>query len=129
MCRIINTRKVTINNIPDIIDVNKLITLLGNLGVKIKNGHGSLTFQADDGKRWLLRNRGIQKRRRQSSWLYHDCWSIVSPFRKRLHPKPGGDKIGRRRLDTHTLKGLLILVLSLDTKEKTISMVLNLKAN
>lgn len=49
MCRITNGRKVTIHNIPDIVDVNKLIVLLGNLGVKIKkNGKGSYTFQADE---------------------------------------------------------------------------------
>ena len=50
LCTVLLTsEKVTITNIPDIIDVNKLITLLGNLGVKIKkNGHGSYTFQADE---------------------------------------------------------------------------------
>ena len=50
LCAVLLTpEKVTINNIPDIIDVNKLITLLGNLGVKTqKNGPGSITFQSDD---------------------------------------------------------------------------------
>ena len=50
LCAVLLTpEKVTINNIPDIIDVNKLITLLGNLGVKLqKNGPGSITFQADE---------------------------------------------------------------------------------
>jgi UDP-N-acetylglucosamine 1-carboxyvinyltransferase len=49
LCAVLRLRKVIINNIPDIIDINKLITLLGNLGVKIqKNGPGSYTFQADD---------------------------------------------------------------------------------
>jgi UDP-N-acetylglucosamine 1-carboxyvinyltransferase len=49
MCSSFNSRKVIINNIPDIIDINKLITLLENLGVNIqKNGPGSYTFQADD---------------------------------------------------------------------------------
>src|SRR5204862_8317788 len=50
LCAVLLTpEKVTINNIPDIIDVNKLITLLGNVGVKMKkNGRGSITFQSDD---------------------------------------------------------------------------------
>ncbi len=50
LCAVLLTpQKVTINNIPDILDVNKLITLLGNLGVKIqKNKQGSITFQADE---------------------------------------------------------------------------------
>ena len=50
LCAVLLTpEKVTINNIPDIVDVNKLITLLGNLGVKIqKNGVGDYTFQADE---------------------------------------------------------------------------------
>ena len=46
---LLTSEKVRVTNIPDIIDVNKLITLLGNLGVKIqKNGHGDYTFQADE---------------------------------------------------------------------------------
>jgi UDP-N-acetylglucosamine 1-carboxyvinyltransferase len=49
MCCSFNFWKVVINNIPDIIDINKLITLLGNLGVKIqKKWSGSYTFQTDD---------------------------------------------------------------------------------
>ena len=50
LCAVLLTPdKVTINNIPDIIDVNKLITLLGNLGVKIqRNSSSSITFQADE---------------------------------------------------------------------------------
>ena len=50
LCAVLLTpEEVTIENIPDIVDVNKLISLLSNLGVKIqKNGHGSYTFKADD---------------------------------------------------------------------------------
>ena len=57
---LLTSEKVRVTNIPDIIDVNKLITLLGNLGVKIqKNGPGDYTFQADEVKCELFKNRSF----------------------------------------------------------------------
>ena len=103
LCAVLLTpEKVTIHNIPDIVDVNKLIFLLEDLGVKIqKRGHGSYTFKADDVNLDYL----------QSSQFKHDgrglrgSIMLVGPllgrFGKGYIPKPGGDKIGRRRLDTH----------------------------
>ena len=103
LCTVLLTdQKVTINNIPDIVDVNKLIDLLGNLGVKIKkNGKGSYTFQADDVNVHYLESDQFKK---DGSGLRGSIM-IVGPllgrFGKGYIPKPGGDKIGRRRLDTH----------------------------
>lgn len=103
LCAVLLTNeKVTINNIPDIIDVNKLITLLGNLGVKIqKNGHGSITFQADEVNVGYLETEAFK----QEGGSLRGSIMIVGPllarFGKGYIPKPGGDKIGRRRLDTH----------------------------
>jgi UDP-N-acetylglucosamine enolpyruvyl transferase len=53
---------------------------------------------------------------------HHDCWTLLARFGKGYIPKPGGDKIGRRRLDTH-FEGFINLELSLDTIEKITFMV------
>jgi UDP-N-acetylglucosamine 1-carboxyvinyltransferase len=99
---LLTTEKVTINNIPDIIDVNKLIQLLGNLGVKIqKNGPNSYTFQSDEVNLQYLETEAFKK----EGGALRGSIMIVGPLLARLGkgyiPKPGGDKIGRRRLDTH----------------------------
>jgi UDP-N-acetylglucosamine 1-carboxyvinyltransferase len=103
LCAVLLTpEKVTINNIPDIVDVNKLITLLEDLGVKIqKKGKGSYTFMADDvNLDYLLSDQFKQDGRglRGSIML---VGPLLARFGKGYIPKPGGDKIGRRRLDTH----------------------------
>ena len=103
LCAVLLTPdKVTLNNIPDIIDVQKLIKLLGKLGVKVeKLGHGSYSFQADDINLSFLESEEFKK---DGSGLRGSIM-IVGPmlgrFGKGYIPKPGGDKIGRRRLDTH----------------------------
>jgi UDP-N-acetylglucosamine 1-carboxyvinyltransferase len=85
LCAVLRLRKVIINNIPDIIDINKLITLLGNLGVKIqKNGPGSYTFQADDVNVGYLRQK-LSKRRWFFTRFYNDCWPFISSFWKRVY--------------------------------------------
>ncbi|MCL4127319.1 UNVERIFIED_CONTAM: hypothetical protein GTU68_012789 [Idotea baltica] len=103
LCAVLLTpEKVTISNIPDIVDVNKLINLLENFGVKIqKNGQGSYTFQADDinleyleSERFKIDGSGL----RGSIMI---VGPLLARFGKGYIPKPGGDKIGRRRLDTH----------------------------
>lgn len=103
LCAVLLTpEKVTINNIPDIIDVNKLITLLGNLGVKIqKNGQGSLTFQADDVNVGYLETEAFKKEGGSLRGSIMIVGPLLARFGKGYIPKPGGDKIGRRRLDTH----------------------------
>ena len=93
---------VTVNNIPDIIDVNKLITLLGNLGVKIKkNGKGSYTFQADEVNVDYLKTDAFKKEGGSLRGSIMIVGPLLARFGKGYIPKPGGDKIGRRRLDTH----------------------------
>lgn len=103
LCAVLLTpEKVTINNIPDIIDVNKLITLLGNLGVKIqKNGAGSITFQADEVNVGYLETEAFKKEGGSLRGSIMIVGPLLARFGRGYIPKPGGDKIGRRRLDTH----------------------------
>lgn len=103
LCAVLLTPdKVTIHNIPDIVDVNKLIALLGKLGVKVdKLGRSSYSFQADEINLDYLETPQFKI---DGSGLRGSIM-IVGPmlarFGKGYIPKPGGDKIGRRRLDTH----------------------------
>ena len=103
LCAVLLTpEKVTISNIPDIIDVNKLITLLGNLGVKLqKNGPGSITFQADEVNVGYLETEAFKKEGGSLRGSIMIVGPLLTRFGKGYIPKPGGDKIGRRRLDTH----------------------------
>ncbi|WP_026838375.1 UDP-N-acetylglucosamine 1-carboxyvinyltransferase [Gillisia sp. JM1] len=103
LCAVLLTpEKVIINNIPDIIDVSKLIKLLGNLGVKIeKLDKGRYSFQSDSIDLDYLESDAFKN---EGSGLRGSIM-IVGPllgrFGKGYIPRPGGDKIGRRRLDTH----------------------------
>ncbi len=103
LCAVLMTpEKVEINNIPDIRDVNKLIDILENLGVKIqKLGKGHFTFKSDSLNLEYLESDQFKK---EGSGLRGSIM-IVGPllgrFGKGYIPRPGGDKIGRRRLDTH----------------------------
>ncbi|MFL1895456.1 UDP-N-acetylglucosamine 1-carboxyvinyltransferase [Aquimarina sp. 2-A2] len=103
LCAVLLTPdKVTISNIPDIRDVNKLIEILGNLGVKIqKLGKGKFSFISDELNLDYLESEQFKK---EGSGLRGSIM-IVGPllgrFGKGYIPRPGGDKIGRRRLDTH----------------------------
>jgi UDP-N-acetylglucosamine 1-carboxyvinyltransferase len=103
LCAVLLTsEKVTINNIPDILDVNKLIHLLKQLGVKVeKIGKGSYTFQSNELDLDYLKS---EKFKEEGSGLRGSIM-IVGPMLARFGqgyiPRPGGDKIGRRRLDTH----------------------------
>ncbi|RZK04146.1 MAG: UDP-N-acetylglucosamine 1-carboxyvinyltransferase, partial [Flavobacterium sp.] len=103
LCAVLLTpEKVTINNIPDIIDVNKLITLLGNLGVKIqRNERGSITFQSDEVNVGYLETEAFKKEGGSLRGSIMIVGPLLARFGKGYIPKPGGDKIGRRRLDTH----------------------------
>jgi UDP-N-acetylglucosamine 1-carboxyvinyltransferase len=110
LCAVLLTpEKVTINNIPDIIDVNKLIQLLRNFGVKVEQiAAGSYSFQSDEinldylsSDQYKIDGRGL----RGSIML---VGPLLARFGKGSIPRPGGDKIGRRRLDTH-FEGLINL--------------------
>jgi UDP-N-acetylglucosamine 1-carboxyvinyltransferase len=103
LCAVLLTpNKVTINNIPDIIDINKLISLLGNLGVKIqKLAHGSYSFQSDELNLEYLETPNFKKEGSSLRGSIMIVGPLLARFGKGYIPKPGGDKIGRRRLDTH----------------------------
>ncbi len=95
--------EVIIHNIPDIRDVNKLIELLSDLGVKVNklSSEGSWSFKADDLDLDFLNSKAF----RQKGSALRGSIMIIGPlltrFGKGYIPSPGGDKIGRRRLDTH----------------------------
>ncbi|MEO6346812.1 MAG: UDP-N-acetylglucosamine 1-carboxyvinyltransferase, partial [Aquaticitalea sp.] len=103
LCAVLLTSElVTIHNIPDIIDVNKLITLLGNFGVKTRKlAHGSYTFQADDVNMTYLESPEFKEDGKSLRGSIMIVGPLLARFGKGYIPKPGGDKIGRRRLDTH----------------------------
>ena len=102
---LLTSEKVTINNIPDILDVNLQIELLGELGVKIErvNPHTCI-FQADDVDVHYLHSEDYHKKSGRLRGSVMLAGPMLARFKKAFIPKPGGDKIGRRRLDTH-IKG------------------------
>jgi UDP-N-acetylglucosamine 1-carboxyvinyltransferase len=103
LCAVLLTPEtVTINNIPDIVDVNKLISLLQKLGVKVnKLGKGSYSFQADEVDLNYLESDQFKIDGRGLRGSIMIVGPLLARFGKGYIPKPGGDKIGRRRLDTH----------------------------
>ena len=103
LCAVLLTaEEVTIHNIPDIIDVNKLIALLEDLGVKIqKKAKGSYSFKADDVNLDYLQSDQYKKDGKGLRGSIMLVGPLLARFGKGYIPKPGGDKIGRRRLDTH----------------------------
>ena len=103
LCAVLLTaEEIKIDNIPDIIDVNKLIELLKKLGVKVnKLGKGSYTFKADDINLKYLESAEFKEDGRGLRGSIMIVGPLLGRFGKGYIPKPGGDKIGRRRLDTH----------------------------
>jgi UDP-N-acetylglucosamine 1-carboxyvinyltransferase len=99
---LLTAEEIKIENIPDIIDVNKLISLLKNLGVKInKIGKGSYTFKADEVNLKYLESAEFKEDGKGLRGSIMIVGPLLARFGKGYIPKPGGDKIGRRRLDTH----------------------------
>ncbi len=100
---------IIINNIPDIIDVNKLINLLRNFGVKVsKVDPGSYEFQSDAVNLDYLNSEQFKKDGKGLRGSIMLVGPLLARFGKGSIPRPGGDKIGRRRLDTH-FEGLIQL--------------------
>jgi UDP-N-acetylglucosamine 1-carboxyvinyltransferase len=101
---LLTSQKVTITNIPDILDVNLLIELLGDMNVKIERPQrDTCIFQADDVNVDYLRSDGYKQKSGRLRGSVMLAGPMLARFRKAYIPKPGGDKIGRRRLDTHII--------------------------
>lgn len=95
---------VTINNIPDILDVNLLIDLLADLGVKVNRiDRHTCVFEARDVQLEKLEDPAFQKNSSRLRGSVMIAGPLLARFKKAFIPKPGGDKIGRRRLDTHII--------------------------
>jgi len=101
---VLTSEKVTLENLPDIRDVNFLIDLLEELGVKVeREGNGTVHFQASNINLDYLQSEAFRKRAASLRGSVMIMGPLLSRFKKAFMPKPGGDKIGARPLDTHFL--------------------------
>jgi len=99
---LLTAEPVTLHNVPDILDVNKLIQLVGDLGCKVENlGKGSYRFTASNINISYLKTDAYRKKAATLRGSVMLLGPILARFGEANIPKPGGDKIGRRRLDTH----------------------------
>jgi UDP-N-acetylglucosamine 1-carboxyvinyltransferase len=99
---LLSDEEVLINNVPDIRDVNKLIEILGNLGVTVqKLGKGAYSFKSDNLDLDYLESERFKEEGSALRGSIMIVGPLLSRFGKGFIPQPGGDKIGRRRLDTH----------------------------
>jgi len=105
ICAVLLTaEKVDMSNIPEIVDVMKLIDLLKDMGVKVERiDKGHYTFQADQVDLDFLKTADYKKKAAALRGSIMVVGPLLARFGKGYIPKPGGDKIGRRRLDTHFL--------------------------
>lgn len=101
---LLTPEKVTVTNIPDILDVNLLIELLIEMEVKVERPkRDTCIFQADSVNIDYLHSESYKKKSGRLRGSVMLAGPMLSRFRKAFIPKPGGDKIGRRRLDTHII--------------------------
>jgi UDP-N-acetylglucosamine 1-carboxyvinyltransferase len=101
---LLTPEEVEIRNIPDILDVNLLIELLGDMGVKVDRRSPSVcVFKADDINMDYLHSEPFRTKSGRLRGAVMTAGPLLARFRKAYIPKPGGDKIGRRRLDTHII--------------------------
>ncbi len=99
---LLSPEKITVHNIPDILDVNLLIELLGEMNVKIeRHNRHSCSFTADNVNIDYLHSETYRKKSGRLRGSVMLAGPLLARFKKAFIPKPGGDKIGRRRLDTH----------------------------
>ncbi len=103
LCAVLLTAEpVNIANLPDIVDVNKLIDLLSSMGVKTqKQGQGAYCFQADDVNLDYFKTKEFSEKGGSLRGSTMVLGPLLARFGQGAIPKPGGDKIGRRRMDTH----------------------------
>jgi UDP-N-acetylglucosamine 1-carboxyvinyltransferase len=101
---LLTEEKITISNIPDIKDVNKLIELIGDLGVKVERlNKDTYTFEASNINLDFFQSESFRAKGGSLRGSIMIVGPLLARFGKAAIPKPGGDKIGRRRLDTHFL--------------------------
>ena len=100
---LLTSESVTIHNIPNIRDVNNLIQLLKDIGVKVTKDGNSCTFQADNLNMAFLESDEFVEKCAQLRGSVMMIGPLLARMGKAVIAKPGGDKIGRRRLDTHFL--------------------------
>jgi UDP-N-acetylglucosamine 1-carboxyvinyltransferase len=119
LCAVLLTsERVVIENVPDIVDVNKLIDILGKLGVKIeKLTNDSYAFTANEVNVDYLQSEAFKREGASLRGSIMIVGPMLARFKKGFIPKPGGDKIGRRRLDTH-FEGFIQLGASFRYNEK-----------
>jgi len=99
---LLTSETVTISNIPDISDINRLIELLADMGVEVKkNAPGTFSFKASDINSDYLHSVKFLEKSAALRGSVMVVGPLLARFGKAFIPKPGGDKIGRRRLDTH----------------------------
>lgn len=99
---LLTNEEVIINNVPNILDVNNLICLLKEMGVTVENrGSGTFSFKADNVNLDFLNSQQFYKQCASLRGSVMLVGPLVGRFGVAVVPKPGGDKIGRRRLDTH----------------------------
>jgi UDP-N-acetylglucosamine 1-carboxyvinyltransferase len=99
---LLTPEEVVIKNIPDILDINNLISLLQDIGVKVKSlGGGTYSFRANEINMDYLNTADFFKKSASLRGSVMLVGPLVARFGYAIIPKPGGDKIGRRRLDTH----------------------------
>ncbi len=99
---LLTPEKITISNIPDILDVNLLIELLSDMNVKIERPQrDTCIFEASDINIDYLHSEQFKKKSGRLRGSVMLAGPLLARFKKAFIPKPGGDKIGRRRLDTH----------------------------
>lgn len=126
LCAVLLTEeKVTIHNVPNILDVNMLIELLGDLGVMVENlGGGSYTFQAKNVNIEYLRTEEYKKKSGKLRGAVMLSGPLLARFGQSYLPQPGGDKIGRRRLDTH-IRGFEKLGINFEYNSENQEFILN----
>src|SRR5687767_4112102 len=127
---LLTQEKVTISNIPDILDVNLLIELLEEMNVKVERSQrDTCIFQADNVNIDYLHSDAYKKKSGRLRGSVMLAGPMLARFKKAFIPKPGGDKIGRRRLDTHII-GFQKLGAEMNHKEGVTELIgNNLKGN
>lgn len=118
---------VTIDNIPEILDIMNLIELFRSMGVKVtRNSKGSYTFRADSIDKDYVSSKDFIQRCSKLRGSIMVAGPLLARFGKVYFPKPGGDKIGRRRVDTH-LVGMMNLGATLEYEKELKAYLLEAK--